>query len=436
MKRRGIVAVISDFQAEGYERALGILRRRHDVIALHLQDPREAELPDAGLVALLDPETGERRRGGPRGPRRCAGASSPDAHACARRILPPHACRRPRSRHRRFLRAAPAAVLRGPGAPAMKPAGSRCSPPARSAPPCFAPMTPTVRVTASGEPGRGHGGGGLHGRGRGERARRARPSASPPRRDGELRARDAEPPSPDPDASLAPVPREARYEARVFALGEAALPPLTVRYRLPDGTAARRPPRPSRARAPLLPKDPQEQTLADIRAPCGSPSRRAFWIALALAGRRGALAFWHLARARAGSGAGARRAPSRPCRRRGGAPALDALAGLRRARPRRRRGYYIALTAIAKRYLERRLDAPILEMTTAEMLAHLRDAPHGRSARAPHAGPRRGRRPHEVRQGRGPARGGRAAPARGARPGGRPRGAPPSRRPRTGGKAA
>jgi uncharacterized protein (DUF58 family) len=60
MKRRGIVAVISDFQAAGYERALGILRRRHDVIALHLVDPRETEVPAAGLVALLDPETGER----------------------------------------------------------------------------------------------------------------------------------------------------------------------------------------------------------------------------------------------------------------------------------------------------------------------------------------------------------------------------------------
>jgi uncharacterized protein (DUF58 family) len=60
MKRRGIVAVISDFQADGYERPLGILRRRHDVIALQLWDPREVELPSAGLVALLDPESGER----------------------------------------------------------------------------------------------------------------------------------------------------------------------------------------------------------------------------------------------------------------------------------------------------------------------------------------------------------------------------------------
>jgi len=60
MKRRGIVAVVSDFQDRGYERALGVLRRRHDVIALHLGDPCEDEFPDAGLVALLDPETGDR----------------------------------------------------------------------------------------------------------------------------------------------------------------------------------------------------------------------------------------------------------------------------------------------------------------------------------------------------------------------------------------
>lgn len=59
MKRRGIVAVISDFQAEGYQQALGMLRRRHDVVALHLWDPREEDVPPVGLVALTDPETGE-----------------------------------------------------------------------------------------------------------------------------------------------------------------------------------------------------------------------------------------------------------------------------------------------------------------------------------------------------------------------------------------
>jgi len=61
MKRRGIVAVVSDFQAAGYERALGVLRRRHDVIALQVVDPRETDVPNAGLVAFRDPETGERR---------------------------------------------------------------------------------------------------------------------------------------------------------------------------------------------------------------------------------------------------------------------------------------------------------------------------------------------------------------------------------------
>jgi uncharacterized protein (DUF58 family) len=60
MKRRGIVAVVSDFQDKGYERPLGILRRKHDVVAMHLWDPREAEIPDAGLVTIVDPETGRR----------------------------------------------------------------------------------------------------------------------------------------------------------------------------------------------------------------------------------------------------------------------------------------------------------------------------------------------------------------------------------------
>jgi uncharacterized protein (DUF58 family) len=60
LRRRGIVALVSDFQAEGYEKALGALRRRHDVVALHLRDPREDEVPDTGLVAFTDPETGDR----------------------------------------------------------------------------------------------------------------------------------------------------------------------------------------------------------------------------------------------------------------------------------------------------------------------------------------------------------------------------------------
>jgi len=57
--KRCVVFVISDFQTAGYERALRILARRHDVIALVMTDPRELEMPKAGLIELEDAETGE-----------------------------------------------------------------------------------------------------------------------------------------------------------------------------------------------------------------------------------------------------------------------------------------------------------------------------------------------------------------------------------------
>jgi hypothetical protein len=46
----------------GHEAVLGRLARRHDVVALQLVDPRERELPAAGLVTLWDPETNAWRR--------------------------------------------------------------------------------------------------------------------------------------------------------------------------------------------------------------------------------------------------------------------------------------------------------------------------------------------------------------------------------------
>lgn len=83
LRRRSIVAIVSDFQDRGYERLLGSLRRRHDVIALHLVDPHEALLPDAGLVRLQDPETGSARVVdlGDAGNRRALAASTRDAAA-------------------------------------------------------------------------------------------------------------------------------------------------------------------------------------------------------------------------------------------------------------------------------------------------------------------------------------------------------------------
>ena len=59
-KRRSVLFVISDFLDASAERALKIAARRHDVIAVVLDDPRERELPDVGLVELEEAETGER----------------------------------------------------------------------------------------------------------------------------------------------------------------------------------------------------------------------------------------------------------------------------------------------------------------------------------------------------------------------------------------
>jgi uncharacterized protein (DUF58 family) len=59
VKRRAVVFVVSDFQAGGYDDALRIARRRHDVIPIVVTDPREMELPDVGLIELFDSETGE-----------------------------------------------------------------------------------------------------------------------------------------------------------------------------------------------------------------------------------------------------------------------------------------------------------------------------------------------------------------------------------------
>lgn len=59
LRRRSIALILSDFFDEGYERPLRVLARRHDTVAVHLQDPREAQLPNVGLVELTDAETGE-----------------------------------------------------------------------------------------------------------------------------------------------------------------------------------------------------------------------------------------------------------------------------------------------------------------------------------------------------------------------------------------
>ncbi len=57
--RRAVVFLLSDFLADGFEKRLRVAARRHDLIAVPVTDPRELELPDAGLIELEDAETGE-----------------------------------------------------------------------------------------------------------------------------------------------------------------------------------------------------------------------------------------------------------------------------------------------------------------------------------------------------------------------------------------
>jgi len=59
VKRRTVVFVVSDFQSAGYDGAMRIARRRHDVIPIVVTDTCELDMPDVGLIELVDNETGE-----------------------------------------------------------------------------------------------------------------------------------------------------------------------------------------------------------------------------------------------------------------------------------------------------------------------------------------------------------------------------------------
>ena len=59
LKRSAIIFIVSDFIDSGYEKPLKVLNRKHDLIAIHLVDPRERTLPPKGIIELEDAETGE-----------------------------------------------------------------------------------------------------------------------------------------------------------------------------------------------------------------------------------------------------------------------------------------------------------------------------------------------------------------------------------------
>ncbi len=57
--KRAVVFLISDLLDQGYEQALKVANRKHDLVILQIADPREQELPDVGILAVRDAETGE-----------------------------------------------------------------------------------------------------------------------------------------------------------------------------------------------------------------------------------------------------------------------------------------------------------------------------------------------------------------------------------------
>jgi len=58
LKRRALIFVISDFAFPEGSRLLGPAVRKHDVVGIHVFDPREIHLPAMGRVRFRDPETG------------------------------------------------------------------------------------------------------------------------------------------------------------------------------------------------------------------------------------------------------------------------------------------------------------------------------------------------------------------------------------------
>jgi uncharacterized protein (DUF58 family) len=58
-KRKTVTFLISDFLTSGYDTAVRIVARKHDLVPVAVMDPTEQELPALGLVEMEDPESGE-----------------------------------------------------------------------------------------------------------------------------------------------------------------------------------------------------------------------------------------------------------------------------------------------------------------------------------------------------------------------------------------
>jgi len=58
IKKKSTAFIISDFMDEGFDKAIQIANYKHDLIAIRVNDEREKEIPDVGMVRMLDAETG------------------------------------------------------------------------------------------------------------------------------------------------------------------------------------------------------------------------------------------------------------------------------------------------------------------------------------------------------------------------------------------
>jgi uncharacterized protein (DUF58 family) len=58
-RKRATVFIVSDFIGADFKKSMGLLNKRHDVIAVHVSDKAEVMLPDAGIIEFADAETGE-----------------------------------------------------------------------------------------------------------------------------------------------------------------------------------------------------------------------------------------------------------------------------------------------------------------------------------------------------------------------------------------
>ena len=59
MKKKAIVFILSDFMDENYEKNLKIIANKHDITGIRVYDKHDEEIPNLGMVSMLDAETGK-----------------------------------------------------------------------------------------------------------------------------------------------------------------------------------------------------------------------------------------------------------------------------------------------------------------------------------------------------------------------------------------